>query len=199
MSTKYSNKETHKMTILALFVAILIIQSFVPGLGYIPIGPLHATIVQVTVIVGGIFFGIKMGLTLGAVWGILSLTRAIVTPNILTPVIINPLISVVPRILVGLIASYVFIQLNKKLPLAISAAISGALGSILNTILFLGAIYLFAADSYASALSIDVNALFSTLLAIVATNGLPEAIVSGVLTPLIVSPIYNRVTSRFAF
>ncbi|WP_282920371.1 ECF transporter S component [Ignavigranum ruoffiae] len=199
MSTKYSHKETQKMTILALFVAILIIQSFVPGLGYIPIGPLHATIVQVTVIIGGIFFGIKMGVTLGAVWGILSLLRSILTPNILTPVIMNPLISVLPRILVGLIASYVFIQLNKKMPVALCAAVAGALGSILNTILFLGAIYLFAAETYASALSIDVNVLFSTLLAIVGTNGVPEALVSGVLTPLIVSPIYQRVTSRFAF
>ncbi|MGY4104184.1 ECF transporter S component [Ignavigranum ruoffiae] len=199
MSTKYGHKETQKMTILALFVAILIIQSFVPGLGYIPIGPLHATIVQVTVIIGGIFFGIKMGVTLGAVWGILSLLRSILTPNILTPVIMNPLISVLPRILVGLIASYVFIQLNKKMPVALSAAVAGALGSILNTILFLGAIYLFAAETYASALSIDVNVLFSTLLAIVGTNGVPEALVSGVLTPLIVSPIYQRVTSRFAF
>ena len=199
MTQNYGNAQTKKITILALFIAILIIQSFVPGLGYIPIGPLNATIIQVTVIVGGIFFGLKMGLTLGGVWGVLSLLRSVVTPNILTPVLMNPLISVLPRLLVGLVATYLFMQLNKKMSLFISAAVAGAVGSILNTILFLGAIYLFAAETYASALSIDLNLLLSTLIGIVGTNGIPEAIVSGILTPMLVVPLYDRVTRHLAF
>lgn len=198
MSQKRASN-TRKITVLALFVAILIIQSFVPGLGYIPIGPLNATIIQITVILGGIFFGVKFGAILGLIWGVLSLTRSIVTPNILTPIIMNPLISVVPRLIVGFIAAYVFHKLKDKLPIMVNAAFVGALGSILNTILFLGAIYVFSADAYAEALSIDPDLLFNTLLAVVGTNGVPEAIVSGVLTPLIAAPLYQRVTSRLAF
>lgn len=191
-----NKSKAREITILALFTAILMIQSFVPGLGYIPIGPLHATIVQVTVILGGILFGIKMGTTLGFIWGLLSLLRSIMTPNILTPVIINPLISVVPRIMVGFISAYVFTLIIKKLPVSVSAMITGALGSILNTILFLGAIYLFAGQTYANAVGVDSQALLTTLMAIVTTNGVPEALISGVITPLIVLPIYHRVMSR---
>ncbi len=191
MNKHYKTKE---LTILSLFTAILIIQSFVPGLGYIPIGPLHATIVQVTVILGGILFGIKMGTRLGLIWGILSSLRSILTPNIMTPIIINPLISVIPRICVGFLSAYLFYILIKKLPIAVSALITGAVGSILNTILFLGAIYLFAGASYANAIGVNHQALLSTLIAIVTTNGIPEALISAVITPLIMLPIYKRVT-----
>lgn len=199
MVKKYGRRQTNRLTILGLFVAILMIQSFVPGLGYIPIGPLNATIVQVTVIVAGVFFGVRMGAISGCVWGSLSLIRSVLMPTIMTPVLLNPFVSILPRFLVGLIAAYLFKSLSKQFPLFLRGAIVGAVGSLLNTLFFLTAVYFFAADSYAQALGVDTTALLNLLVAVVVSNGLPEALVSGMLTPMIILPLYKRITQRLVF
>ena len=66
------NKNVFRMTIIAMLMAILIIQTFVPMLGYIPLGPINITIVHITVILAAILFGKKTGLVIGTVWGTLS-------------------------------------------------------------------------------------------------------------------------------
>ncbi|AZZ61266.1 ECF transporter S component [Oenococcus sp. UCMA 16435] len=45
------------LAIMALFIAIVIIQNFVPLLGYIPIGPLSLTIIPITVIIAAVLLG----------------------------------------------------------------------------------------------------------------------------------------------
>lgn len=72
------NKQTNvfKITILSMFLAILIAQTFIPMLGYIPLGPIDVTIVHVTVILVAVLFGPKMGSVLGTTWGLLSMIRA---------------------------------------------------------------------------------------------------------------------------
>jgi len=61
------NKNVFQMTIISMLIAILFIQTFVPILGYIPLGPIDVTIVHITVILTAILFGKNTGLIIGTV------------------------------------------------------------------------------------------------------------------------------------
>ena len=46
-----NNKKTKNLTLLALFIAIEAVMVMLPFLGFIPIGPLRATLLHVPVII----------------------------------------------------------------------------------------------------------------------------------------------------
>jgi uncharacterized membrane protein len=172
--------------------AIIIIQTTVPFLGYIPLGPLSLTIIQVTVIIASIVLGMKEGAIVGGIWGIITWIRAFVAPTSpIAPIVFtNPIISVLPRILIGVVTAYVFHRiLSGKLNETVKMSIAGVLGSLTNTILVLGFIFIFYREPYANFMKINVEQLFPALLTIVATNGITEAILSGVLAPIISKPL----------
>ena len=108
------NKKTDvfQLTILSMLLAILIAQTFIPMLGYIPLGPIDVTIVHITVILAAVLFGKKTGSIIGLAWGLLSMLRAYMQPTPFNVVFLNPLISVVPRLIVGWISAVVFIFLS---------------------------------------------------------------------------------------
>lgn len=187
------NQLTARLTIMSLMLAILIIQTFVPGIGYIPIGPVQATIIHLTVIIAASLFGPRTGLVMGASWGVLRMIKAAIMPDIMSIVFLNPLVSVVPRMLVGLISGLVATYLDGKVKSRTKFIITGVIGSLVNTITVLGAIYLFSAESYAEALNIPVSALIGTFIVTIGSNGVIEAITSGVLTPIIASPLEKSI------
>jgi len=184
--------KTFRIVILGMLSAIIIIQTTIPFLGYIPMGPLSLTIIQVTVIIAAIVLGMKDGAIVGGVWGMITFIRAFVAPTSpIAPLIFtNPLVSVLPRILIGVVAAYVFHRmLSGKLNETVRMSIAGVLGSLTNTILVLGLIYLLYREPYANFLKMDMEQLLPALLTIVATNGITEAILSGVLAPIISKPL----------
>lgn len=184
--------KTFRMVLLGMLSAIIIIQTTIPFLGYIPMGPLSLTIIQVTVITAAIVLGTKEGAIIGGIWGIITFIRAFVAPtSVIAPIVFtNPLVSVLPRILIGVVAAYVFHRLlSGKLNETVRMSVAGVLGSLTNTVLVLGFIYLFYGEPYANFLKLDMEQLLPALLTIVATNGMTEAILSGVLTPIISKPL----------
>lgn len=184
--------KTFRMVLLGMLTAIIIIQTTIPFLGYIPMGPLSLTIIQVTVIIAAIVLGTMEGAIVGGIWGIITFIRAFVAPtSIIAPIIFtNPLVSVLPRILIGVVAAYVFHRLlSGKLNETARMSVAGVLGSLTNTVLVLGFIYIFYGEPYANFLKLDMDQLLPALLTIVATNGITEAILSGVLTPIISKPL----------
>ncbi|MEK3988582.1 ECF transporter S component [Robertmurraya sp. FSL R5-0851] len=184
--------KTFRMVLLGMLSAIIIIQTTIPFLGYIPMGPLSLTIIQVTVITAAIVLGTKEGAIVGGIWGIITFIRAFVAPtSVIAPIVFtNPLVSILPRILIGVVAAYVFHRLlSGKLNETVRMSVAGVLGSLTNTVLVLGFIYLFYGEPYANFLKLDMEQLLPALLTIVATNGLTEAILAGVLTPIISKPL----------
>lgn len=179
------NKDLFDMTIISMLIALLMIQTFVPMFGYIPLGPIDVTVVHITVILSAVLFGQRTGLLIGTIWGALSMLRAFMQPTPFNIVFLNPLISVVPRMLVGLISALVFKLLKDKLSKNLSYAITAGIGSLTNTVLVLGSIYLFASEVYANALGISETALLGALGTVVVTNGLIEAVASIVILPLL--------------
>lgn len=187
-----NKNKTFRIVLLGMLSAIIIIQTAIPFLGYIPIGPLSLTIIQVTVIIAALVLGMKEGAIVGGIWGIITFIRAYVAPtSLIAPIVFtNPLVSVLPRILIGVVAAYVFHRLLiGKFNETVRMSVTGVLGSLTNTVLVLGFIYLFYREPYANFLKLDMEQLLPALLTIVATNGMTEAILSGVLTPIISKPL----------
>ncbi|USS88300.1 ECF transporter S component [Fructilactobacillus hinvesii] len=182
------------LAILALLIAIIILQSFVPFLGYIPVGPVNITIVQITVIIAAVLLGPKDGALLGLVWGGLSWIRAFAAPTspVSTLVFTNPLISVVPRVLVGFLAGYVFLWLTKAHWHQLWAlVVTGGVGAALNTILVVGLIaLLYRTPAVAHAYGVaNPSLLTKVLMGLVGTNGIPELILSAIVVPIIATPL----------
>lgn len=190
------NKNVFQMTLIAMLVAILIIQTFVPVLGYIPLGPIDVTIVHITVILAAVLFGKSTGLIVGTVWGLLSLIRAYTQPTPFNVVFLNPLISILPRAIVGWLSAVVFEALDKRTDARWKYSVTAMIGTATNTVLVLGGIYLLAGETYAAALGIPVSALLAALGAVVASNGIIEVIASMIILPLLALPLIKFLKRR---
>ena len=190
------NKGTSEMVKMALFIALIILLSVTP-LGYIPLGPINATTIQMPVIIGAVLFGWKKGAILGGVFGLTSLIKNTVQPN-LTSFVFSPFVPVFgeesgspwalvvglfSRIMIGVVAAAVFNFLVKiKANKTVASVAAGFFGSLTNTVLVMGGIYLFFGESYSAAKEIAYNALLATVTATITGAGITEAIVSAVVS-----------------
>ena len=95
--------KTRKIAIAGIMGALCIVMALTP-IGYIPIGPTKATIIHIPVIVAAILEGPLVGAIVGLIFGLSSILNALLFPTVTSYVFLNPLVSVVPRILVGLVA-----------------------------------------------------------------------------------------------
>lgn len=183
----------YNMTMMSFFIALIIIQTFVPWLGYLPLGVTNVTIVHVTVIIAGIILGPKNGAFLGLIWGVLAIIRNIMQPTVLSPVFINPLVALPGRILVGLIIGFLADKFTRSRP---AYFVYGALGSLINTSVTMTAAYLFAKEAIFSAMGITSESLFSFILTIITANGILEAVIAsllvGILTPVLLKALKTK-------
>ena len=193
-------KQNHarKISILAFFAAIIIIQNYVPLVGYIPVGMLEITTIHITVIVAAILLGPVDGGIVGGIWGLVDWLRAItVTSSALGNVVmVNPLISIVPRILIGVITGWLVNWLIKtKLPQQVTFIISSVLGSLVNTVLVLSLIYVFYHNGSQVYAALNLKELMPYLLTVAGVHGIPEAIAAGIIAPLLAVPLlkYSKV------
>ena len=95
---KKSSITIRELTIIGLLAGITIALGL-SGYGIIPLGPLNVTTLHVPTLIGAIVEGPKVGGFVGFIFGCYSLWQNITAPNILSPLFINPIISVLPRIL----------------------------------------------------------------------------------------------------
>ena len=141
-------------------------------LGFIPVPNLagNATILHVPVILGGALEGPVVGTIVGLIFGVFSFIQAEV------PFFRNPLVSILPRLLIGVVAWAVFVGL-KNVSLDLASAASGVLGSLTNTVGVLGMAVLLGYLPLAAVVPIVPQALVEAALAAVVT----VVVVRGVL------------------
>lgn len=194
---KNPKNKTYRLTLLGILSAIIVIQTFVPFLGNIPIPPLNPTIIQITVIVAAFVLGTKEGMIIGGIWGVVRLIKAYTLPASPLDFLLftNPLITVLPRILIGLTAGFVYQLFLKRGKDRLGMIVGAVVGSLTNTILVLGFIALLYGNEYANALGVPPSGLMAALAAVIATNGLAEAVASAVLAPIL-SRVLNKVKRR---
>ena len=192
------NKNNMKELVLTgLFSAIIFIMAFTP-LGYIPLGIINATIIQIPVIIGALFCGPKRGAFLGFLFGLTSFLKNTITPATLSAFVFSPVLAAnmfgakgvlfstficfVPRILVGVLPYFVYMGMKKFSKWkSLNFAVAGVLGAFTNTLLVMGSIYILYKDAYASAQGIDPSAVLGVIGGVISFNGVIEAVLSGVL------------------
>lgn len=111
------------------------------------------------------------------------------------------IICFLPRILVGVIPYYVYQGMERLWRLGrlhkkgdkksikkkqtklrmISLAAAGVSGALTNTLLVMNLIFFLLKDAYAAANGVSVSAVYTFIIGIIAMNGIPEAIVSGII------------------
>ncbi|MGJ0845758.1 ECF transporter S component [Tissierella praeacuta] len=96
-----------KMTIIGVLGAISAVLGMTP-LGFIPVGPTRATIMHIPVIIGAVMEGPVVGAFVGLIFGLFSIFQAMTNQTPVSFVFLNPLVSVLPRILIGIVSFYVY-------------------------------------------------------------------------------------------
>lgn len=174
-----------ELTLTGLFIALITVMTFVPFTGYISYGGVSITTLHIPVIIGAIVLGRVGGLIVGTAWGVLCLILAYTSGLPEAIIFMNPLISVVPRAIVGLVVGFIADVFRGKNDLKKYSIICGVVGSLTNTILVMCAIGLFGGDVFGS-FGETVGAIFQTLVAV---NGILELGLAILLTPILVVAI----------
>lgn len=174
-------KKLNRLVICAFFVALTVVMTFTP-LGYIPVGVISITTIHISTILGACILGPKYGMVLGGAWGVLCIIKAFQEPIPGNIPFQNPMISLVPRIIVGLVAGLVFYALSKtKLKKPISLAIASIAATLTNTVLVLTALTLFNGfETITAGVTTALETIFSVLISV---NGVIEIIAAVVLVP----------------
>ncbi len=104
-------------------------------LGFIPVPNLagNATIMHVPAIIGGVMEGPIVGMLVGGIFGVFSLLQDT------TGLFRNPLVSVVPRLLIGVTAYFSYAALKKSNEY-LALIVAGVVGTLTNTVLVVGAL-----------------------------------------------------------
>jgi len=154
---------TRKIVIAGILGAIAILLA-VTRLGFIPApNPSgNATILHVPAIIGGVLEGPVVGLLVGAIFGIFSFIQAEV------PFFKDPLVSILPRLFIGIVAWAVFVGLRRT-NLYIASIAAAVLGTLANTVGVVGMIIFrgyFGSELWAI---VAPQAAFEVLFAVVIT------------------------------
>ena len=202
-----------RMVISAMLSAITAVLTFTP-IGMIPLPPPlpSATMVHIPVLVAALVEGPVVGLIVGFVFGICSLIRAWEVGMVgLTLFFRNPLISVLPRLLVPLVAVGIWMLWKKfvrqnAVTDKLGAALSAAVGTVANTVLCLGMIVLIYGGDLTAMLNEMIaagnadaaylnNAGAWLVAAVGLPNGIAETIVAAIIVPMIKTAV-DAVTRR---
>ncbi len=126
------------------------------------------TILHVPVILGALLEGLWCGTGIGAIFGLTSLILAATSGTGLDVFFTNPLISVLPRVLIGPIVYFCALGLRKILPVIIADAVSAFIGAMANSVLVLGALVIAGAITWPVMASVLVgNSLLEAGAAVV--------------------------------
>jgi len=200
--------KTRRLVVLGMFTAIIFLLAFTP-IGFIPLPFMRATTIHIPVIVGSLLLGPKSGGLLGFMFGLASLINNTFNPNptsfVFSPFFNLPgqdsgswlslIIVFVPRILVGVTPWYVCLGLKKIMRerlMPVNWAVSGIAGSLTNTLLVMHLIFILFGEDWNNVRG-GTTAIYAAILSIIAINGVPEAIVAGV----IVAGLMGAITVAF--
>ena len=195
------------MTGTALMIAIVLVLGSTP-LGRITMPFLTATTLHIPVIIASLVLGWESGMLTGLAFGIHSLISNLSGASFFAPFFINPLVSVLPRVLfplfVWLIAEGVKrVTARLKDGNYIAYVAASFVGTCLHTTMVMGMIYLLNAGKITARLgnanvpgAIAQRGVGMGIAVLGATNGIPEAIVAAVIAPVIAVALTKALGSR---
>jgi uncharacterized membrane protein len=157
---------TRRIVVAGVLGAIAIVLG-VTQFGFIPVPNVSgsATIMHVPAIIGAVLEGPVVGVLAGGIFGIFSMLQD--TTGLFT----NPLISVLPRLLIGL-TSWLAYRSLVKVNIDLAGAVAGVVGTLTNTILVVSGLLAFGLLPFAAVPTIIPQAI-------------AEIVIAAVLTPLV--------------
>ena len=184
----------------AMMAAIVVLLANTP-LGMIQLPIIKATTTHIPVIIGAILLGPMAGAVLGGVFGLCSLVSNTVAP-VAASICFSPFlavsvggmlgavkalwVSVGCRILIGVVAGWLWIALKKiRVHDAIALPLVGAAGAMTNTAAVMGSIFFLFRAEYAAANNLAMSAVFDFIMATVVGSGVMEAIAAAILVTAI--------------
>lgn len=191
MQNKKTSKKTLNLAVLGIFSALIFLMAFTP-LGKIPSFATLITIVQVPVVIGAMLLGPAAGAVLGGVFGLAMFIQGFMgDPLGALMMSANPfytfIVCMIPRILTGFLSGWIFKAIQKIDKTKIISFVTASLScAVLNTIFFLGFLYIFFANTalleYAQSVSMSV---WNLILAIITGNAILEAAACCILGTII--------------
>ena len=181
------NVNTRSLAMTGAFSALVVVLG-ITKLGLIPLGPTASiTILHIPVILIAILCGLPEAAVVGLAFGLLSLIQAAMSPSgVLDPFFVNPLISVLPRVLLGVIAWALWKGLTAvKCPKALAAGITGFVATVCHTVMVIGCLYIFGSGVKDAMGGAGYFAVMGMLLPQACMEAAASTIVCGAVSALI--------------
>ena len=175
---------TKDLTKIGVFGALTIVLGLTP-LGMIPIGPVRVTTLHIPTIVAALVAGPWVSLFVGLLFGLFSLVNNIIAPTILSFMFYNPLVSVLPRVLIAVVTYQVYNKLRDKNDV-IRYGIPAICGSVMNTVGVLGMAFICHSKQIESVMHVKAQYFLGGM---VPTNMPFEIVISFVLAILIAKSV----------
>lgn len=182
-----NRKKLVQMVTTALLMALILLFGLTP-IGFINVGVVYITFLCIPVLIGTLALGLKTGLILGICMGSVSLFTGLRAPSALVAPILQKnilwviILCYVPRLLVPM-AAHGIRRLMAKENEKISIPLAAGIGSLVNTIFYLGFMIVFY-----WLLGIENPTLLTTIGTITLTAGLPEAAAAALIsTPILIA------------
>ena len=185
-------QEIKSITFSAILIALMFAFAWTV-LGFIPLGFVSPTTVFLPVAVGICCIEKKgYGIALGIAFGICSWIRAFAPASVLDPYFQNPLVSVLPRALMGIVVVFLYALIKKAVKNTIvRGIIVGALVPLFNTVFTMTLLLIFHYTDITALLegASVANWLFGS---VVLLNMLPE-LALGIIVTAIVSKSIEKI------
>ena len=170
------------------FLSAITIFLGLTGYGFIPLIIMNATILHIPTIIGSISAGRRVGMIVGFMFGLFSFIRTLQAPSALLmfavqySIVADAFICIIPRIMIGVVAYELYKHLK------IRDAVTAVVTTVCHTVMFLGSFTAIVGVPYAEAHGITLANVFNIMAGITVVNGIPEAIVSGlIVTPIVMA------------
>lgn len=199
------------MTGTALMMAVTLVMASTP-LGFITTPFLTATTMHIPVIIATLALGWESGVLTGLIFGVQSLIGSFSGTSFFAPFFMNPLVSVLPRILFplcvfGIAKASEHLTRKCKKSREISCVSASILGTALHTSMVMGMIAILDGQKIAERLvsgvgipeAIAQHGVAAGIAVMGVTNGIPEIIVATLIAPIVVIALdkaFGRMTAR---
>ena len=141
---------SHQLEFTIVFSLASLILGETP-IGYIKIGSaLEITLLHIPVILAVIFGGLVPGVATGLVFGLSSFVKNLTTASSLGNFFVNPLVSILPRVVFPAVVYLVYKALTSlpHIPRIVSGLVATAVGTFAHTMLVMMSIFAFYGDTF---------------------------------------------------
>ncbi|MBS3973108.1 MAG: ECF transporter S component [Erysipelotrichia bacterium] len=184
--------KTKQIAYNALIIALIAVMAFVPWLGFITIGTVSITILHVPVIIAALLLGGQSAIIASLAFGVstmlVAMTRGVTPIDLL---FVNPVVSVLPRLMFGLVLAGLVKLFNKdRFADTLTDLMVAIVGTLAHTLFVLTILFMFL--GYEGTLLTQISIWWTLVLGILLTNTSLEILASVFIAIPVVKVLRRR-------